>query len=249
MDEIYDERPARSWGALVINLLTALVLLSTLCAGAGMVAVFVNPGLVEAVDPFIPGLDLQPPPTLPAILGWPTATNTPEIYLPASWTPTVTETAGPTSTPIPTQTPMPTDTPTPPAETYTPTPTGLPFSIQPGSPIYMANSFVNALGCDWMGVGGQVFDTGGAPIVGLSVHLEGQLGGQPIDLTALTGSAVVLGPSGYVFDLSDRPTASQGTLWLQLQDTAGLELSDQLFLTTYESCEQNFMLVNWRQVR
>ncbi len=240
MDDIYEDRPARNWGAVILNLLTAVVVLATLAAGLVLAGVFINPYL-----PFNP----YPPPTLPATLGWPTATNTPRIHLASTWTPTITETAGPTLTPTATETPLPTQTFTPPAETYTPTPTGLPFSIQPGSPIYMANSFVNASGCEWMGVGGQVFDMNGAPVAGLSVHLEGQLGGQPFDLTALTGSAGVLGPSGYVFDLSDRPTASQGTLWLQLQDTAGLPLSDKLFLTTIESCEQNFLLINWRQVR
>ncbi len=240
MDDIYEDRPARNIGGFILNLLTAVVLLATLAAGLVLGGVFLNPYL-----PFNP----YPPPTLPATLGWPTATNTPEIHLPPTWTPTITETSGPTQTPTITATPPPTETTTPPAEPYTPTPTGLPFSIQPGSPIYMANSFVNALGCEWMGVGGQVFDMNGAPIAGLSVHLEGQLGGQPFDLNALTGSAGVLGPSGYVFDLSDRPTASDGTLWLQLQDTAGIDLSNQLFLTTIESCEQNFLLINWRQVR
>lgn len=240
MDESYEERPAINLGALILNLLTVIVLLATLGAGALLTGVFLNPYL--SINPY-------PPPTLPATLGWPTATNTPEIFLPPTWTPTITDTPGPTETPTPTRTPLATDTPTPPAETFTPTPTGLPFAIQPGSPIYMSNSFVNASGCDWMGVGGQVFDLNGAPIVGLSVHLEGQLGGLPFDLTALTGSADVLGPSGYVFDLSDQPAESDETLWLQLQDTAGLPLSDKLFLTTIESCEQNFLLINWRQVR
>jgi hypothetical protein len=66
-------------------------------------------------------------------------------------------------------------------------------------------------------------------------------------LDTLTGSASILGPAGYVFNLSDHPIASEGTLWIQLNDTAGVPLSDKVSLNTSDSCEQNFVLVNWSQ--
>ena len=100
-----------------------------------------------------------------------------------------------------------------------------------------------------MGVGGQVFDLDGEPIIGLGVHLEGEVGGLRVELDALSGSAPDLGPAGYVFNVSDRPIASDGTLWIQINDTAGVPLSDQVFLETTESCEENFVLVNWKRVR
>jgi hypothetical protein len=100
-----------------------------------------------------------------------------------------------------------------------------------------------------MGVGGQAFNVDGEPIQGLGVHLEGTIGGLPIKLDSLTGSASALGPAGYVFNVSDHPIASQGTLWIQLNDTAGIPLSEKLFLDTTESCDQNLVLINWRQVR
>jgi hypothetical protein len=178
-------------------------------------------------------------------LGPPTVTPTPEIFLPATWTTT------PTRTPLPSETP--TETPTPPptavlTETPGPTPTGPPFALQPGAPVLTPN-IANELGCEWMGVGGQVFDRNGEPITDLGVHLEGQLDGLPIELDTLTGSAPNLGPGGYVFNVSDHPIASTDTLAIQLNDAAGVPLSEEIFLTTSDSCNENFVLVNWRQVR
>jgi hypothetical protein len=128
------------------------------------------------------------------------------------------------------------------------TATGPPFALQPGAPVLTPN-IANDLACDWMGVGGQVFDINGEPITGLGLHLEGEIGDESIELDALSGSAPDLGPAGYVFNVADSPIASDGTLWIQVNDTAGVPLSDQVYLQTTESCEENFVLVNWNQVR
>ncbi len=101
-----------------------------------------------------------------------------------------------------------------------------------------------------MGVGGQVFNLEGEPIIDLEVHLAGELEGlEPIDMYAITGSAPELGPGGYLFNVADKPIASQGTLWIQLDDGSGNPLSEQVFLVTSEDCNENQVLVNWRQVR
>lgn len=239
MDEPFEAEPQGrgiNIAALIFNLLTVVVLLATLCVGAAVAALFINPYM--PYNPF-------PPPTLPPTLGPPTATSTPHVTLPPTWTPTATVTPLPSATPTLTPSPFPTDTPAPASEG---TPGGPDFEVQEGSPVYVPN-FVNEEGCNWMGIGGQVFDTEGRPVVGLGVHLEGTLGGQFISLDTLSGSAPALGPSGYLFDLGNQPVASEGTLWLQLNDTAGVPLSDQFFVTTTESCEENLVLVNWRQVR
>ncbi len=234
----------------ILNILTIGVLLVTLCVGAAFVAVFVNPSLVGWVNPFLP-VQLVPPPTLPPTLGPPTATNTPEIPLPPTWTatPTITDTPTPTAT----ATPAPTDTPASTAGTAvpspTPSPTGAPFALQSGSPSLTQN-FANTKGCQWMGVAGQAFDyKNNAPITGLAVILGGQLGGTPIFLTSLTGSAPAYGLGGYEFFLSDHPIASKNTLWIQLKDTAGVALSDRINFSTSDKCNQNLVLINWIQVR
>jgi hypothetical protein len=245
--------PRRRWrfrpGALLANCLTTLFLLASLAAAGGMAAIFMNPSLVETINPFLP-IQFEPGPTVPATLGFPTRTNTPEIYLPDTWTPTITQTFTPTITPTPTDTPTPTRTatPIPPSGTPPATPTGLPFAVQPGSNILVTN-FANDEGCNWMGVAGQVFDLDRAPYPGLTVHLEGQLAGQLVTVDMLTGSATRIGPAGYVFNLSDHPIASTGTLWIQIKDPAGLILSDKVFINTSDQCDKNMVFINWNQVR
>ncbi len=232
---------------LFINLLTLIVVLATIGVGAVFGAVFVNPYLVDVVNPYLP-VRLVPPPTLPPTLGPPTPTNTPEIYLPPTWTatPTVTATATatPTETPVPTATPTPTETPA-----VTNTPSGAAIVPQPDSPKFTTN-FANTKACQWMGLAGQVFDnkTNGA-VTGLAVRIGGQLSGIPFDLTSLTGSAPAYGPGGYEFVLSDHPIASTKTLWVQILDTAGVPLSDKIYFDTSDKCSENLVLFNWNQVR
>lgn len=237
MNDPYDYDERKNYGGFFLNCLTVAIALVALAVVGVFAVLFINPQI-----PFNP----YPPPTLPPTLGPPTATPTPEIFLPSTWTPTPTRTATPTGTPLPTSTPSLTPEPT--SETPAATPTGPPFALQPGAPVLTPN-IANDQGCDWMGVGGQIFDLNGEPITDLGIHLEGEVGGLRVELDALSGSAPELGPAGYVFNVSDRPIASDGTLWIQVNDTAGVPLSDQVYLTTTESCEENFVLVNWKQVR
>jgi hypothetical protein len=239
MDESYGEGPQRDPIGLILNLVTLGVLLVTLIIGGTLIAIFLNPQI--PLNPF-------PPPTLPATLGFPTPTNTPEIYLPPTWTPS--PAVAPTATSIPTEAPTGTVAPTEQVEepTSEPPETGFAFELQPGSPVAIPNIAQSDLGCEWMGVGGQVFDEQGGPISpGVTVHLQGNLNGVPISLDTLSGSATALGPAGYVFQLADEPMATQGSLWIELRDTDGTPLSERLYLTTYDSCEQNLVLANWHK--
>jgi hypothetical protein len=246
MQDIYDPRPRRGIAGLLANCLTFAFALASLVGASGVAAVFANPDLIEIIDPYLPGVDLEPGPTLPPTLGYPTITNTPEIYLPPTWTPTISPT--PTETPTQTPTPTATETPTPSTPTPGPSPTGAPFSVQPGSNVLVAN-FANDLACSWMGVAGQVFDRNRNPLPGITVRVDGQLAGQLFQQDAVTGSADRVGPAGYVINLSDRPIASTGTLGIQLWDTAGLALSDRVPFNTSDQCNQNLVFVNWVQIR
>lgn len=247
MQDIYDPKPRRGIGGLFLNCLSFVFVLASLVGAGGFAAIFANPNLIEVVDPFLP-VNFEPGPTLEPTLGFPTITNTPEIYLPPTWTATVTDT--PTATPTDTATPEPTatETPTPTTPTPGPTPTGAPFSVQPGSNVLVAN-FANDLSCSWMGVAGQVFDKDRGPLVGITVHVEGQLAGQLVNIDSVTGSNPKVGPAGYTIDLSDHPIATSGTMSIQLKDTAGLPLSDQVSITTSDQCDQNLVFINWLQIR
>ena len=101
-----------------------------------------------------------------------------------------------------------------------------------------------------MGVGGHVLDSDNTPLTGYTIQLGGELDGVPKDMTATSGDAsAILGTSGYLFDLANGPIASEGTLWMQMVDIdTGDPLSERIYLTTYDTCSKNLLLVNWRKL-
>jgi len=225
-------------GKLLVNLFTFLILVATLCLAAAFVALLINPWM--SFNPF-------QPPTIPATLGSPSPTITPAQALPATWTSTVTATEAPTETPTPT--PPPTETPEPPDVEETPDPEEVPFALQPGSPIGIPNYLSNGLGCEYLGLGGQVFALDGAPISGLVLRLGGELDGETLSMESITGSATEIGPGGYLFDIADLPVASEDSIWVQIDDGSGTPLSARAYVSTTTDCNQNLLLVNWRQIR
>jgi hypothetical protein len=135
-------------------------------------------------------------------------------------------------------------TPTSGGPTPTPTITRSPFqfTLQAGSPAYIAN-IDNALGCKWFGISGQVFDLRMRGVIGLFVHVEA--GGPSFD--ALTGSAPRYGASGWVIQLGEAPIATTDTYRVQLRDGAGQPLSATLVIPTFADCYKNQILVNFVQ--
>lgn len=239
MDNEYETRPgisAGQLGRLILNLLTVLTLLATVIVSLGVLITFINPFW---------GINPYPPPTMVPTLGSPTPTNTPAVTLPPTWTMTPTITSPATETPEPTLTPTVTLTP---EVTETQVAVEMQFALQVGSPARMPN-FVNDEVCNWMGIYGQVFDLDNSPILELSVHLVGELEGlEPIDMYALTGSAPDLGPGAYLFNIADHPIASEDELWIQLEDGGGGALSDVIYIDTSDSCDENLIMVNFRQL-
>ena len=102
-----------------------------------------------------------------------------------------------------------------------------------------------------MGVGGQVIDMSNAPVIGLIIKLGGRLQGVRFseDLISLTGLALSYGRSGYEFKLADQPIASRGQLWIQLLSQEGGPLTGPINFDTYESCEQNLIIIDFVQIR
>ena len=151
-----------------------------------------------------------------------------DISVPA---PSATQISPPTQMPA---TPMPT-------ETSLPT---IVFYMQPGTPIRIANFVKPESGCNWMGVAGQVFDLDGNPISGDVIEVGGTLDGQPVQQIALSGSSPVVGPGGYVIELSNHPVQSDGTIWFQLLNQDGNAKTGRILLTTSSECEENLILIN-----
>ena len=234
-------QPSKNRGAIVWNILSILVLLTTCCIFLGFAAIFVNPN--TDYNPF-------PPPTLPATASLPTITPTPRSVLPPTWTPV--PTLEPTFTATPTQTLEPTQLIVTLISTVPGTQTtgGMSFVLHEGDPVAIPNIAHPDLECKWMGVAGKAYNLSGAPIAqGLFVQLGGTLNGLPVDMLGMTGMATDYGPGGYEFTLGDTPLVSTQTLWVQLFDQAMIPLSDKIYFDTFADCDKNLILVNFSQVR
>jgi hypothetical protein len=235
------ERPrSRNVGDLIWNVLTILVLLTTLVVGLIFLILFSNPQ--SAINPF-------PPPTLLIPISLSTAAPL-GLSLPPTWTPapsplpTITDTPGPTPTPILTNTPVG----GPPAPTITAG--GMSFVIQQGSPQAIQNIYSPEAGCNFLGVGGQALDLSNAEVVGLIVQLSGTLEGKIYETKlSMTGTASKLGRGGFFFQIADHPITSNSTLWIQLLDQQGLPLSDKVYFNTFDDCAKNLIIIYFKQVK
>jgi hypothetical protein len=236
IDEEDEIEPKSDPGAMVWNILAIVMLVSAVCLGGIYMMIFINP--YSGLNPF-------PPPTMPVLV--PTATPTPTMraLLPPTWTPT------PTSPPTETPTPEPTYTLTP--EGMVPTATrnpaeGMPFVMQEGNPQYIPNIYHPDAGCAWLGVGGQVTGLNGGPVLYLSIKLGGSLNGESVDLLTISGTAPQYGQAGYEFKLTDQPVDSVQGLYVQLLDQADLPLSEKYYFDTFNDCEKNLILINFKQI-
>ena len=263
--------PGRGAGCLaaLLNVLAVLFVLASCLAGALVGLLFQYPGVLR----FVPGGSAYMPATELAIvqaLSSPTpgsrVSSAAFPTLPPVWTPTNTPTITPTpgpgtptleptgTLPVPTYTDTATTTPSPTPTAPTPTPSRTPgtppatrsayaYTLQPGSPTYLAN-FINTSGCNWFGVVGRAFGLDGNPVLNLTVHLEG--GG--LDTDVITGSGPgALGPGGYEIPLSDHPMDTTDVYMVQLRNNTGTPFSAVYSLTTYGDCGKNLVMVNFVQ--
>jgi hypothetical protein len=233
----------------VWNILTFLVLLGTMCMVGVFVVIYLSPS--SFLNPFSPA-------KLPEVVIIPSATV--NSVLSPTWAATATEELVITSTPQPEPTETPYIAPTQAPIEVTPLPAAsgveatqsgsiYPFELRGQLASVSSTIMYPDKGCNWFGVGGQVFDLQGAPLVGTSVLIGGKLSGKPVDLLTLTGTARQYGEAGYELQLDDHPVTLTGTLWLQLIDQAGLPLSGKISFDTVEDCQKNLVLINFRQVR
>ncbi len=234
----FEEQPKQNSG-LLCNVLSGCLVAGVLIIVLVFAVIFINPQS---------GLNPLPPTTVPALVLTNTPTPTPKGVLPPTWTPTVSTT--PTTEPTDT----PTATPLPPTET--PGPENLPtasvdssasFAPAEGFPVYSANDYKPEEACSWFGVIGQVIDQNGDPVSSLVVEAGGTLDDQPVELLTLSGMAQDVGEGGFELYFGDQPLDSEGTVYIQLSDQSDLPLSEEIYIDTFSSCEQNLIRINFLQ--
>ena len=244
-DYDYDEESDLNVGALILNILTVVVLLITLCMGTVFLTIFINPQ--SSLNPYSPP---TAQPTVAPRSPTPVARQTlPPTYTPAPPTetppPTATDVPEPTLTPSPSPTLFVLISRTPVAVTEPPDTSNVAFELKEGSPLAIQNFARQDLGCNWMGVAGHAFDLSGNVLTGITVHLTGSLAGTPVDILSLTGTAPQYGPGGYEVHFSDIPMATTDRFWIQVLDQDGVMLSEHYFFDTRNECSENLILMNF----
>ena len=184
-----------------------------------------------------PSLTFTIPPS--ATIG-PSATLTPippsETVIPSA---TITNTLDVTNTPVPTEAPTLNDF-TPVATQPPPSP--FPFVLKDNQVINTMN-FANTAQCAWQGIGGQVFDLNGQPLIQMRVHVFGQ----GVDLYTASGSNTLYGLSGWEVPLSTSLTSN--SYIVELQSAQGTIISPQVTVTFVPDCSKNLALVSFQQTR
>jgi hypothetical protein len=220
------------------DILSILTLVATVFVGLFIAAIFIMPN--SALNPLPP---IQSNPYLVP----PTLTVTP-IQLDPTWTPTpVDATETPTLFPTFTLEPSPTllsfITPS-----RTPSPTRTPRAPFSATVTYIDSTIIHTeLGCNWQGIGGTIVDTNNADMLSLTIRLSGFYNGRTKQELTVSGIAPVYGRSGFEFFLGSIPLASSGELFIQVFDQAGLPLSDNIALDTFNDCSKNLALVRFKK--
>jgi len=223
------------------NVMTILVWLGIIGMIVAFVTIYLDPGSsLNVLRPFQP--------TLVAVIDLPTETpviytDTPELAsvldeIPTPQPPTLTATQEPTSTETPTPGPSPTAT----------VDTIYPFILR-NEPAAISGVAIPDHETCKLWVAGQTYDLQGAPMVGVTVMLGGYLNGKSLSQLSLTGTSLQFGQAGYEFVVADQPIESQGSVWVQIFDQSFIPLSGRIYVDTYEDCQQNLILINFKQVR
>lgn len=119
------------------------------------------------------------------------------------------------------------------------------YEVQAGSPVSITNFLHPASGCNWVGLGGQVFGADGAPVSGIKVVVTGSLDNKQVAAVATTGRSDAIGPGGYELALSLTPVKNSGDFKAQLFNQTGRSISDPVSFTILNSCKQNQVLLNF----
>ena len=245
--------------ARIFNLISLIFVILTVLVVIAGVGIMLSPGPAPTPPPLVPTVA-----SLPTLTATPTPTNT----LVPTWTPTPipsetplpTNTIGPTLPPTdvpsltPSYTPSPSVTPTlvvsetpapvVPTTSDAPTepPSPFPFRLR-NAQVAFTENFANTAGCQWEGFGGAVFDLGGQPLNGITIHVFGD----DVDLYSSSGTNTLYGQGGWEIQIANE--INTNIYYIELQSQGGTIISDTVQVTFPGSCDGNLAIVNFEQTR
>jgi hypothetical protein len=104
-------------------------------------------------------------------------------------------------------------------------------------------------GCNWLGVAGQVLDKSGNPVKNLVVVAEGVLQGEEILQVDITGVHGAYGIGGYEIELGNAVVSTTNMIFVSVYDLDGSTLSAPVPITTRADCNQNLLILNFREAQ
>ncbi len=108
--------------------------------------------------------------------------------------------------------------------------------------IIFTRNFANNAGCNWQGIGGQVLDLNGEPLLDMQVRVVGAGGTEKF---AISGSNILYGEAGWEIPLNSYPTNNSYLIELYSQDRT--RISPQFTVTFPSDCDSNLALVVFEQ--
>jgi hypothetical protein len=96
-------------------------------------------------------------------------------------------------------------------------------------------------------VGGTIVDANNADMLRITVRLVGFYNNKSKNELTVSSIAPAYGKSGYEFFLGTVPISSDGLLYIQILDQAGLPLSDNVYINTFNECSKNLALVRFKK--
>ncbi len=121
------------------------------------------------------------------------------------------------------------------------------FVLQEDTPLYTVNFSHPEAGCNWLGVGGQIFSETGQEITRVVVLVGGIIEGTYVEFATLSGMAPMYGPGGYEIKISEAPFDSFNAFWIEIYDLEGQAFSEKVYFDTHASCDKNLVLINFVQ--
>ncbi len=90
-------------------------------------------------------------------------------------------------------------------------------------------------------------DANNADMLRMTIRLVGFYNNKTKNELTVSSIAPPYGQSGYKFSLGTVPISSKGQLYIQILDQAGLPLSDNIYIDTFNDCSKNLVLVRFKK--
>ena len=117
-----------------------------------------------------------------------------------------------------------------------------------GSPGLMdANLIYENAGCTWAGLGGNITDSRGDPIIGIHIQIGGFENNEIRE--GLSGQFPAYGESGFEITIARPVQTFPNPLWIQLLNDHEIPISEKIYFKPSNQCEKSLILMNFKKVK